>query len=190
MRFTQVFLCFVFFWVASNALPFWISSVTPADSKVVPPLVRGVSKTVPKKGSGLRWYERPLTAAQIAEKDYKKQRVSDFAESTLTQLFDAHDIVPDEHEWGGSSRPFNPDEYFRLTAPPDKPQTTAWQTVWQGIRELFSSTDAASDIDMGEGPRTTLGTDGTAKTDTESLFDFTENDTGTWHSALENSNPT
>ena len=33
--------------------------------------------------------------------------------------------------------------------------------------------------------RTTFGTDGTAKGDTESLFDFTENDTGSWKTAPE-----
>lgn len=42
-------------------------------------------------------------------------------ESTLRQLFDQHDIVPEEHEWGGSKCPFNIDEYFTLPPPGSHP---------------------------------------------------------------------
>ena len=52
-----------------------------------------------------RYYHQPLT----------KYFYFLTVESTLTNLFDQHDIIPEEHYWWGEDCPFNIDEYFRIT---------------------------------------------------------------------------
>ena len=49
--------------------------------------------------------------------------------------------------------------------------------MWEGFRALFLPSDEFKGAAGAQGVRTYLGTDGTAKGDTESSFDFTEDDT-------------
>ena len=81
--------------------------------------------------------ERPLSAEELDLQEYKNQQVDEYsissrlnivinywliflfvaADSTLTQLFDENDIIPDEHTYFGSKCPFNLEEYFHINPP-------------------------------------------------------------------------
>ncbi|PUU73273.1 hypothetical protein B9Z19DRAFT_1135509 [Tuber borchii] len=160
MRISVVVLSFVLLQAGSNAAPIWPSK---ASSLADPSL------SLP---------ESSLTAEQLADEKYKNQKMAEFTESILRQLLDKHDIVPEEHEWGSSKCPFNPDEYYTLTLPEAK--KNGWKKFWEGIRGLFSPSDKT--IGACAEVMTTDGTDGTVKGDMEPL---SENDTDNWKASKE-----
>ena len=104
----------------TDALPIWPSRASPAADLSSPSLP-----------------ESPPSPEQLAFQEYKNQQVDKYsissrlnivinywliflfltADSTLTELFDEHDIVPEEHTWWGPDTPFNIDEYYAIKTP-------------------------------------------------------------------------
>ncbi|KAG0639081.1 hypothetical protein HOY80DRAFT_964812 [Tuber brumale] len=160
MKFTGVFLSFVLLLEVSQAVPIWFSGVThPAGSSskaavAAPPLI-----------------EKQLTPEQAEEMEYKKRRLDEYLDSTLIHLFDEHDIVPEEHQWGGPDRPFNGDEYFRIRTPKER-SGIPWKKIFSRVLDLFSS----GDPDAYSGLKTTVAEEGSVKVDSQLLFENTEDD--------------
>ncbi|KAG0127846.1 hypothetical protein HOY82DRAFT_612850 [Tuber indicum] len=157
MRFIALLLSFLFALEVSQAIPIWLSGVTQ------PP---GSSSKAPA-----RLIEKQLTPEQLAEKEFKDKRMDEYLNSVLINLFDQHDIVPEEHEWDGPKRPFNLDEYFRIRTPKIRSKIP-WKRIWNRLLDLFSSDDP----DAFAGAKTTFAEEGSEKIDSQLLIENPESD--------------
>ncbi|PWW77870.1 hypothetical protein C7212DRAFT_342503 [Tuber magnatum] len=133
MRLAAIFLPFALLLVGSHSAPIWGPGISTSDD-------------FSPENSTPRRLERPVDIEELAEKEYRDQKLAEFN---------------------------------------DKPKQSAWKKIWKGIRDLFSFGTASKDKNTGAGARTTFGTDGASMEVTESLFEFTENDTGSWHTTEE-----
>ncbi|KAG0642750.1 hypothetical protein HOY80DRAFT_948974 [Tuber brumale] len=164
MKFVGVFLTCVLLVEVSQAAPIWLTGVThPVGSS--PKAVVAAPRPRP--------IEKQLTPEQADEMEYRKKRLNDYLESDLIQLFDKHDIVPEEHQWGGPARPFNADEYFRIRAPSER-SGIPWKKMFNRVLDFFSS----GDQDAYSGLKTTVAEEGSVKADSELMFENSEDDTG------------